>query len=322
MAFIINPYVFGGGVVAPSSAEMWWIEILSSDQPESLSGGGDKTVVEMRWMTSAGAGAQPGTGTAFSAGGVGGFVAANAFDANASTYFYATSVEPDLGFDFDSAQSITHLSITVRNDGFHFQGPRAVRVYNSTDGGVTPNFVRYIVFATWTSGQTQVVDIWNDGYASENLSSLDEVGGHRYWAFEVTGDSYQGFYPCYQTELLFRKSGSNIATAYHRVRMTGLGSFDIGRPFDGTTGDNYFHMSAAGYVIVDFGYKRAIDQVGVTHRTFADGVQGLQTYDIHYADSFSTSTWDIAEMTLFASINDTGGANPPGAGATVLFSVP
>jgi hypothetical protein len=271
-------------------------------------------------MTSAGAGVQPGTGTAISSAGT----AADAFDGNSATWWYAGFGATDnawIGYNFDVDQEPTHLSLKARNDAGCYQSPRVFWVERSTDGGASWLPVRYIIAAPWTIGATQVFNLYSDGYASADLSALDEVGGYRYWAFEVTGDNYGGSYPCYQVELVLRKSGAAFQTAFHQHRQSGFNNLDIGRPCDGVASDEFFAMGSGAYLIVDFGYKRAVDQVGVTHRTFADGVQGLQTYNLLAANSFSGSTWTLAEMSVIKAVHDTG-ANPPGPGASVLFSVP
>lgn len=309
----INAFMF-----AQAAARRWRVRYNASQLPEGITGVSPdaRTIAELMFMTSAGAGAQPGTGSAISSGTTGSTTEADAFDGNAATYANLGSADGVwIGFNFDTSQAPTHVSITARTSS-HYQAPRSFFVDYSGDGGSTWTVARYLVAAIWTSGSTQVFDLSADGYASDDLSALDEVGGYRYYAIQNTGDSYQGLNPCFQTELVLKKSGSVISTAFHRNRGDGFAYTGSG-PFDGVTADAYFSLAASGYVLVDLGYKRVVDQVGVTHRTFASGVQGLQTYDLLAGNSF-----DIGTMSVIKSVNDTLGSNPPGAGVTVLFSVP
>lgn len=294
------------GVPPPVDATYWRVR---SNCPET-GNGGDLSIAELMFMTSAGAGAQPGTGTALESGHGGGFVAANAYDGNAATYWYAGTGSSTgwLGFQFDASWPITHVSITTRDSGTYYQGPRTFFVEYSDDGS-TWTVVGYFVAAPWSGSSTQVFDL-STGYASDDLSALDEVGGYRFWAFKNTGVSYQGGDPSYQVELVLKKSGVAIQTAYHA--FTGPV-----QAFDGVTGDAYFGLANGSNFPIDFGYKRAVDQVGVTMRSSASGIQGMKTYELWAGDT----DLNIANMTLITSVNDTG-ANPPGANATPLFSVP
>lgn len=309
-----NASVNGGPPLGASGTATHWR--VRSNCPET-GNGGDLSIAELMFMTSAGAGAQPTTGTPIESGHGGAFVAANAYDGSAATIWYAGSGASTgwLGYAFVTAQTITHVSITAQNTGAHYQSPRSFFVEYSTDSGASWIAACYCIASAWTSGATQVFEIATS-YASNDLSTLDEPGGYRYWAIRATSPgAYTSTFPAYMTDMLLKASGFSIGQEFHALGQSGVGAVSA-RPFLGGSGDDYFSISAANnYVMIDFGYKRVIDQAGILCRaTFP--YQSLRFYDVLAGNS----SFAIGSMSVLRSVNDPGGT--PTGGTAPLFSVP
>lgn len=308
------------GLSVVVSAPRWRVRYIGTEKPDTLTGAGPaKAIAELMFMTSAGAGAQPGSGTAITSSSAGSpNTETAAFDSDGTTYWLCGGSDADtwLGYAFGANWPITHVSITVRAS-FQYQGPRSFLAEYSLDGGSSWILARYLTTPLWTSGATRVFALYADGYASQDLSAFDEVGGYRYYAIKNTGTNYAGTATCNQAELVLKKSGSAIQTTFHRNRSGGISypGSGISYPFDGEASGNFFTLNSGSYVMIDFGYKRVVDQVGVTVRVgFAS--QSMKTYELYGGNT----DMDITHMSLLKSVNDTGGT--PASGATVLFNVP
>ncbi|MES2994696.1 MAG: peptidoglycan-binding protein [Patescibacteria group bacterium] len=302
-------------VYEATSAARWRVRVYGAQGLDGTTGAGAHSIAELKFMTSAGAGAQPTTGTPISSNDGGGGAKANAFDGSNSTYWYdGANADSWLGYTFDSAVAITHVSMTSR-DSF-YQTPKTFFVEYSTNGGSSWNTAAYIVSSNWTAAaQTKVVSLAT-AYPSNDLSALDEPGGYRYWAIKAKSPgSYAGSFNANQTDILLKRNGTSIGPDQHANR--GLNATVVNStPFNNVTGDNYWYFGAADqYVMVDFGYKRVVDQVGVLVRSGFPS-QALRYYEVWAGNSAFT----LASMSLITTVDDNTGT--PTGGTAHLFSIP
>jgi hypothetical protein len=306
-----------GGAV---SSDYWVIEIKGTQIPASLTNAGTPSIADLKFMTSAGAGANAGSGALVTPSSTWSN-ASNVFDGNATSFGFSSNPNPKIGFQFDAPQTITHLSITTRNDAFWWQAPKSINLYYSTDGGTTLTLYRHMpIEAAWSQGETKIVPIWG-GYASEDLSALDEAGGYRFYAIKNTGLSFAGATTCFVPELLLKASGLKIEYQAHRQRFSGM-SVVTDAPADGSPEIGYTQMSQNSYLILDFGYKRVIEEFGYTARTTfnTQAPTKLELYGLTGAMA-NDASWTLAEMTLLKSVDDSA-SSPPASGADRTFSYP
>lgn len=293
-------------------SDRWWVKIRGAVLPGTLAGSAQQSIAELKFMTSAGAGANAGTGSTITPSGTW-VSASSAFDNDVTTFANSGTAECQIGFLFDTPKPITHISITARNNGNWNQVPSCFDVYYSNDGGVTPQLIRHIpVGGPWTTGETKVFDLSTNGYTSENLSALDEVGGYRYYAIKATGNSFGGSTSCNVAELLLKNGSTKIQTQMHRNRASPtISSSSSSFPCDGEVA-GFFALNNGSYVIIDMGYKRVITSFGYTARTSTFGTQAptkLELYGLT-GSMANDASWTLAEMTLLKSVDDSASATP------------
>lgn len=303
---------------------LWAIHLYGTEQGDGVGGGGEFTLSELRFLLGTGGGIQPGAGSPAASetiGDPGTYHVTFLYDGDVNTKWHSNSAGAWVGFNFSSPQQITAVSLRARNDEYFIQAARSFYVRNSSDGGATWTTVAYCVAAPWTQGMTQVFDL-TAALPDEDQSHLDEVGGHQFYAIRNTGPAYDGGSSAIQNELFLGQSGENIGLQFQRMWYSGV-SFTINptsssTPFDNEPpSDQYFSIATNGYVLVDLGYKRTVDEVGVIMRQHNLGGQGLKQYELLAGDAM-----DIGSMTVIKTVNDIAGPNPPGANAVVKFSVP
>lgn len=265
---------------------------------------------ELMFMTSAGAGAQPTTGTASASGTSGGSNVANAFDGNTGTTWASDLSSSQLNkwikFSFATAQTITHVSIR----GNTWAGPRSFYIQYSPDdiNWTTACFCRAL---PWNTNTLQVFAIASERLALD-YSDLDEVGGHRFWAIRVkaTPNSYYNSTPITLTDFCLKKGGVINDSDFLRMEGTGISAIST-MPFwvpRKNSTDDYFSISGVGtYIAMDYGNKRKFHSVGIKPRvTF--NYQGLCHFEVLAGDI----DLNPSNMSVVATINDYGNSTPPG----------
>lgn len=297
----------------------WMLEYVSPDYstPNTATPTFQGGLEELKFMLSAGAGANAGPGVAIGDGPPsGGFQMSNAFDA--TTAAWVNSAAPArIGYQFNQGQDITHLAITQR-DLNSFDAPWTFLVKKGTSLGTLQTVGYYKAGASRWSGsrETRIIDLVADRLGlTTDLSALDEVGGHRYWAIKPTATFAGSSGDALQREFQLWKGGVNItAGKWHRQYLTGTSNGYV-TPFDRGPGNYHFVTLPSGYVLVDLGYKRLPDQLKTMN--YAADTRMCKNFDLYYADgAWPTS---LASMTLYNSY--TTGAGLPADQGLISYTL-
>lgn len=289
-----NPQVIGGGAggggFAFVSATKWAVTAPIGNDPSFVS------FTEVKFLTGASETSQPGTGTAIDGGGSDTGVSSSAFDGDTGTFYgFAPGGIGSgyVGFQFDEAQTITHVELDVRTS-WQVQAPRHMKIYYDNGSG----WVEYADFPglpAWSSAEQRQFSLANNGYE-------DEDGGHRYWRMWVdaafSGTTWS------VVELEWLASGSNIALQYNALIKSANVSNET-NAFDGVEGGDSFVVGTAldRWVGVDFGRDRVVEALRIQARSNASFVTQLpKTGLIEYSD-------DNVSWTTALSFDDLSG-NP------------
>lgn len=242
MTWLTNPYRFGAPVVPIGTRKYWRLLILSA--PNS------QTSIARLQMAATPAGPDLCTGGTPTAGATS-VAVANAFDANASTYWgsSATSVTWNyIQYEFAAPVSIAEVRISTRNDAFYTDAPRVFAVMASSDGTNWTSAQIIYVSSAWTSAATQTFAVSLNALPTDRASAF-------MWGIGVTAVASGTAPYIAEMELALTASGADQCSGgfpFHKAIFQNSESSD--KLFDNSGSTLCRGVDFSSVATQDFGY--------------------------------------------------------------------